>query len=295
MKGILLAGGSGTRLYPMTNVISKQLLPVYDKPMIYYPLSVLMLAGIREILIISTERDTPRIQELFGDGSQFGLKLEYKVQKAPKGLSEALVIGADFIEGDDVMMVLGDNIFFGNFDFLRTAIQSQTSKSDKFKARIFGYYVESPNRYGVVEIEKTTKKVLSVEEKPLKPKSNLAIPGLYIFDETAAVRAKALKPSARGELEIVDLIKSYLDEGKLGAEVIGRGVAWLDAGTPESLLEASQFIATLEHRQGLKVGCLEEIAARQGFLSPLQIRKMLEIMPNGAYKNYLTKVLEEIA
>lgn len=294
MKGILLAGGSGTRLYPMTQVMSKQLLPVYDKPMIYYPLSLLMLSGIQDVLIISTDRDTPRIRELLGDGKQFGLNLEYAVQQSPRGLPEAFIIGEKFIENDDVMLVLGDNIFYGNFDFLRSAIKNQNARQGGFAARIFGYNVDDPRRYGVAEIEKGSKRVLSLEEKPKQPKSNYAIPGLYLFDKTAAHRSKALRPSGRGEIEITDLMRSYLDENLLCAEVIGRGVAWLDAGTPESLLEASQFIAAIEHRQGLKVACLEEIAIRQAFLSDAQVDTMLAKIPSGPYKTYLMRVFEEI-
>ena len=293
MKGILLAGGSGTRLYPMTQVMSKQLLPVYDKPMIYYPLSLLMLSDIQDVLIISTERDTPRIKELLGDGHQFGLRIEYAVQTSPRGLPEAFIIGEKFIGDDDSMLVLGDNIFYGNFDFLRRAIKNQKDKDGGFRGRIFGYNVEDPRRYGVAEIEKGTNRVLSLEEKPAQPKSNFAIPGLYLFDETAAERSKALKPSVRGEIEIVDLMKSYLSEGSLCAEPINRGVAWLDAGTPESLLEASQFIAAIEHRQGLKIACLEEIAIRQGFLTDRDLERILAEIPKGPYKNYLLKVVEE--
>jgi glucose-1-phosphate thymidylyltransferase len=246
------------------------------------------------VLIISTERDTPRIKELLGGGHQFGLNIEYAVQQAPRGLPEAFVIGESFIAGHDVMLVLGDNIFYGNFDFLRRAIQSQTNKEGGFRGRIFGYNVEDPRRYGVAEIEKGTKRVLSLEEKPQKPKSNFAIPGLYIFDDTAAARSKDLRPSARGEIEITDLMKSYLNENLLCAEIINRGVAWLDAGTPESLLEASQFIAAIEHRQGLKVACLEEIAIRQGFFEGSQLDKLLERAPKGPYRNYLERVIEEI-
>lgn len=295
MRGILLAGGSGTRLYPMTQVTSKQLLPVYDKPLIYYPLSLLMLAGIKEILIISTERDTPRIQDLLGDGGNFGLQLNYAVQESPRGLPEAFLIGEEFIGDQDVMMVLGDNIFHGNFEFLYEAIAEQKALKNGFSSRIFGYQVEEPNRYGVVEFDKNTHRVLSLEEKPDIPKSNFAIPGLYIFDNTVAERSKRLKPSKRMELEIVDLMKSYLADNLLCTKIIGRGVAWLDAGTPESLLEASQFIAAIDHRQGLKVSCLEEIAARQGFLSVTDLKTKLENMPKSSYKNYVIKALEDLS
>lgn len=294
MKGIILAGGSGTRLYPMTQVLSKQLLPVYDKPMIYYPLSLLMLSGIRNILIISTQRDTPFISSLLGDGARFGIKVSYAVQEHPRGLPEAFLIGRQFIADDDVTLVLGDNVFYGNFDFLRLAMKQQRERVNQFAARIFGYKVDDPHRYGVVEYDKQTNKILSLEEKPLKPKSSMAIPGLYIFDGSVADRSAQLKASSRGETEIVDLMKSYLADDLLGVQPIGRGVAWLDAGTPASLLEASQFIAAIEHRQGLKVACLEEIAIRQKFVDKDHISRTLSEMPNSPYKQYLERSLEDI-
>ncbi len=289
MKGIILAGGAGTRLYPMTQIISKQLLPIYDKPMIYYPLSLLMLAGIQEVLIISTERDTPHIMNLLGDGSDFGINLTYKVQSHPNGLAEAFVLGEHFIGNDDVTLVLGDNLFYGDITFFKEAVASQIAKKDQFKARIFGYYVEDARRYGVVEFDKSTGKVLSIEEKPLEPKSNFAIPGLYVFDSRCVQRAKTQRPSKRGELEITDLIQTYLDDNELGVGVIGRGVSWLDTGTPDSLLEAAQLIATTQKRQGLMIGCLHEIGYRKGFLDPVAFSKVVAGLPSGPYRTYLEK------
>lgn len=293
MKGIILAGGSGTRLYPMTQVLSKQLQPIYDKPMIFYPLSILMLAGIREILIISTERDTPHIAKLLGDGSSYGLKLQYKVQEAPRGLAEAFTLGKDFIGEDNVALILGDNLFHGEIGFFKNAVDAQERGTGEFRARVFGYYVEDPRRYGVVELDRDTNKVLSIEEKPSEPKSHYALPGIYIFDKTVSERATHQKPSPRGELEITDLMLSYLREGKLGVQLIGRGVTWLDTGTAESLLEAGQMIASIEKRQGLKVACLEEIAFRKGFIDRPQLMREIEKIPNSPYKQYLLRVAAE--
>ena len=293
MKGIILAGGAGTRLYPMTQIISKQLLPIYDKPMIFYPISLLMLGGINDILIISTERDTPHIMNLLGDGSDFGVKLTYKVQAHPNGLAEAFILGEDFIGNNDVALVLGDNLFYGDIGFFKDAVKAQIKGADSYTARVFGYYVEDPGRYGVVEFEKATGKVISIEEKPVDPKSNYAIPGLYIFDSKCAGRAKVQKPSPRGELEITDLIKTYLDEGKLGVQVIGRGVNWLDTGTPDSLLEAGQLIGTVQKRQGLKIGCLHEIALRKGFITREKFNLVVESLPKSTYRDYLIRLKDE--
>ena len=293
MKGIILAGGSGTRLYPMTSVLSKQLQPIYDKPMIFYPLSVLMLAGIKEILIISTERDTPHIEKLLGDGSAYGIELKYVVQEAPRGLAEAFILGEDFIGQDNVALILGDNLFQGEINFFRNAVDAQESGTTPFKARVFGYYVEDPRAYGVVELDKDSGKVLSIEEKPKNPKSHYALPGIYIFDKSVSARAKSQKPSPRGELEITDLMLSYLKDGELGVQMIGRGVTWLDTGTAESLLEAGQIIHAIEKRQGLKVACLQEIALRKGFLSKEQYLAKLEMVPKSPYKDYLLRVAEE--
>jgi glucose-1-phosphate thymidylyltransferase len=291
MKGIILAGGKGTRLYPLTKVVSKQLQPVYDKPMIYYPLSILMLGGIRDILIITNPSDFNSFKDLLGDGSQIGIKIQYKTQDKPNGLPEAFIIGEEFIGNDDVTLILGDNLFYGDIRFFRNAIKSQLEKSDQFKGRIFAYNVADPSSYGVVEFDKETSKVKSIEEKPKNPKSNFAIPGLYIFDSSVALRAKDLSPSPRGETEIVDLIKNYLNEGTLGVEMITRGVAWLDTGSPKSLLEASEFIGAIEARQGLKVACLEEIALRMGFVSIKELKNSLVGMPNSEYKSYLSRLI----
>jgi glucose-1-phosphate thymidylyltransferase len=293
MKGIILAGGAGTRLYPMTQIISKQLLPVYDKPMIYYPLSLLMLGGINDVLIISTERDTPYIKNLLGDGSEFGVKLTYQVQAHPNGLAEAFILGEKFIGDDDVTLVLGDNLFYGDISFFKEAVNAQKSHQSGFGARIFGYYVEDARRYGVVEFEKATGKVFSIEEKPLEPKSNYAVPGLYIFDSRCVERAKKQKPSVRGELEIVDLMKTYLQDNELGVTTIGRGVSWLDTGTPDSLLDASHLIATTQKRQGLMIGCIHEIGFRKGFVSQDQFAALIEKLPKGPYKEYLHRVLSD--
>lgn len=290
MKGIILAGGSGTRLYPLTQCVSKQLLPVYDKPMIYYPLSVLMLFGIKDILIISTPNDTPNIEKLFGNGHNLGLNIEYKVQDAPNGIAEAFILGKDFIENDKVCLILGDNIFY---------IQSQMSSyrtlvyEEDHAATVFGYHVADPKRFGVIEFD-SQKRVVSIEEKPKKPKSNYAVTGLYFYPSDVAKKAASLKPSARGELEITDLNKLYLKEGRLNVIPLKRGSAWLDAGTPDSLMESSQFVQIIEQRQGLKLACIEEVAFRQGFINQAQMLKLINALKDGIpYKEYLKKVYEE--
>lgn len=293
MKGIILAGGSGTRLFPMTKVISKQLQPIYDKPMIFYPISLLMLAGISDILIISTERDTPHIMELLGDGSRYGLNLTYKVQMEPNGLAEAFILGERFIGSDDVTLVLGDNLFYGDIHFFKNAVKLQKEKSDQYKARIFGYYVDDPTRYGVVEFDKNSKSAISIEEKPSQPKSHYAVPGLYVFDHHCIERAKKQKPSQRGELEITCLIDTYLQDGELGVEIIGRGVNWLDTGTADSLLEASQLVSQVQKRQGLKIACLEEIAYRQKFITTEKFEAIIESTPASPYRDYLFKILTD--
>jgi glucose-1-phosphate thymidylyltransferase len=288
MKGIILAGGSGTRLYPITSAISKQMLPVYDKPMIYYPLSVLMLAGIREILIISTPRDLPGFRSLLGDGKSLGLEFSYKEQPSPDGLAQAFIIGEEFIGSDPVCMILGDNIFYGH-GFGDALLKTAEMKKG---ACIFGYYVTDPERYGVVEFDKNNK-VLSIEEKPLQPRSNYAVTGLYFYDNTVVNKAKSLKPSPRGELEITDLNKVYLEEGTLDIRLMGRGMAWLDTGTYESLLQASNFIATLEQRQGLKASCIEEIAYKRGFINKNQLLKLAQPIKNSQYGKYLLRIAGE--
>ncbi len=288
MKGIILAGGSGTRLYPVTKSISKQIIPVYDKPMIYYPLSVLMLAGIREILIISTPQDIHLYENLLGDGSSLGINLHYAIQPSPDGLAQAFIIGEEFVGTDNVCMILGDNIFYG-FDFSRTLREAAKLEDG---AMVFGYYVNDPERYGVAEFDEAGN-VLSLEEKPDVPKSNYAVTGLYFYSNDVIQKAKGLKPSKRGELEITDLNRLYLEEGRLKVQLMGRGMAWLDTGTHDSLLEASNFIATIENRQGLKVACIEEIAFRYGYINREQLLALAESLKKNHYGEYLIKIANE--
>ena len=290
MKGIILAGGSGTRLYPLTTVTSKQLLPIYDKPMIYYPLSVLMNAGIRDILIISTPQDTPRFQELLKDGSQFGIHLSYAVQPSPDGLAQAFIIGADFIGDDSVAMVLGDNIFAGHG--LKKRLEAAVKKAESGNgATVFGYYVDDPERFGIVEFD-SEGKAISIEEKPEHPKSNYCVTGLYFYDNHVVEYAKNLKPSARGELEITDLNRIYLEQGALHVELLGQGFTWLDTGTHESLVDATNFIKTMETHQHRKIGCLEEIAYLNGWISKDEVLKVYEVLKKNQYGQYLKDVLD---
>ena len=288
MKGIILAGGSGSRLHPITRVVSKQLMPVYDKPMIYYPLSVLMLAGIREILIISTPHDLPLFRRLLGDGSDIGISLHYEVQKKPEGLAQAFLIGRDFLDGSPVCLVLGDNIFYGHgfVDILKDAALLKEG------AVIFGYWVKYPERYGVVEFDEQGK-AIGIEEKPSKPKTHYAVPGIYFYDGNVAEIASTLKPSARGELEIADLIMRYLEEGKVQVIKLGRGIAWLDTGTHESLLQASNFIETIEQRQGLKIACIEEVAYRNGYITADQLNNLAESLKKNGYGQYLLNIVRD--
>ena len=285
-KGIILAGGAGTRLDPLTRIACKQLLPIYDKPMIYYPLSTLMLGGIREILIISTPKDLPMFEQLLGDGKSLGIRLEYRVQPEPKGIAQAFLVGESFIGNDGASLILGDNIFYGKLDFFRAALALEEG------ACVFGYHVRDPERFGVVEFD-ANRKVLSIEEKPLKPKSSYAVPGLYVYDSTVLERVKAQKPSPRGELEITDLNNSYLHDEKLQVRLLGRGIAWLDTGTPASMLEAGNYIATVERQQSLKVACLEEVAFNKGFINETEFEAAIAAHRNPDYKKYLETVLNE--
>ena len=288
MKGIILAGGSGTRLYPLTKAISKQILPIYDKPMIYYPLSVLLLANIREVLIISTPTDIGLFQNLLGDGKHLGISIKYKVQPSPDGLAQAFLLGEEFIGNDSCCLVLGDNIFYG-YNFSKLLIEASEIKKG---ATVFGYYVNDPERYGVAEFDDNGN-VLSIEEKPKEPKSNYAVTGLYFYDNTVVAKAKTIKPSKRGELEITDLNKIYLDEKTLNVKLLGRGMAWLDTGTHQSMLQASNFVESIEERQGLKVACLEEIAFRKGYISKEQLVELAKPLLKNQYGQYLMKIMNE--
>ena len=285
-KAILLAGGAGTRLYPLTKIVCKQLLPVYDKPMICYPLATLMLGGLRDVLIISTPKDLPMLQDYLGDGTKLGIRIEYGAQPKPEGIAQAFLIGADFLDGSGASLILGDNIFYGNLDFYREALALETG------ACIFGYQVRDPERYGVVEFGPDGRAV-SLEEKPKAPKSNFAVPGLYVYDQRVVEFCRQLKPSARGELEITDLNVHYLNRNELHVKPLGRGMAWLDTGTQTSLLEASNYIATIEHRQGLKIACLEEVAFRMNFIDQAQLTQIIDALPRGEYCEYLRLVCDE--
>ncbi len=289
MKGIVLAGGSGTRLYPSTMTVSKQLLPVYDKPMVYYPISVLMLAGIKDILIISTPYDIDNFKKLLGDGSQFGLNFSYKIQPSPDGLAQAFILGEEFIGNDDVALVLGDNIFYGQ-GFSAMLHRALKNAKENHEATIFGYLVKDPQRFGVVEFDEN-KKAISIEEKPLSPKSNYAVVGLYFYDNSVIEYAKSIKPSKRGELEITDLNRIYLEKSKLNVELLGRGFAWLDTGTHKSLIQAGQYVQTIEENQGIKIACLEEIAIRMGFITKSEVLKNIEHYKNNEYYNYVRNLM----
>jgi glucose-1-phosphate thymidylyltransferase len=285
-KAILLAGGAGTRLYPLTQIVCKQLLPIYDKPMICYPLATLMLGGLREVLIISTPKDLPMLQDYVGDGSRLGIRVEYAAQPKPEGIAQAFLIGAEFIAESGVSLILGDNIFYGKLDFYREALAADHG------ACVFGYQVRDPERYGVVEFD-ADGRAISLEEKPKHPKSSFAVPGLYVYDERVVDFCRELKPSARGELEITDLNMVYLNLGELSVKLLGRGMAWLDTGTQTSLLEAGNYIATIEHRQGLKIACLEEVAFRMGFINEAELARIIDALPKGEYREYLRLVAAE--
>ena len=285
-KAILLAGGAGSRLFPLTQIVCKQLLPVYDKPMICYPLATLMLGGLREILVISTPKDLPVLRNFLGDGRQLGIKLDYAEQPKPEGIAQAFLIGAKFVEDRGVSLILGDNIFYGKLDFFREALALKRG------ACVFGYQVRDPQRYGVIEFDESGR-AISLEEKPRNPRSQFAVPGLYVYDERVVEFCRALKPSARGEIEITDLNRRYLEDGELQVKRLGRGIAWLDTGTPTSLLEASNYIATIEHRQGMKIACLEEIALRMGFIHAAELSSLIDRLPKGDYRDYLQRVADE--